>query len=235
MYKQLATGLAALTLLTGGTFAAESYAGTAQSDSVRTAVKNLFPDTKITKVEPHGRPFIVARLDGSQVSSAYVDLDGPGGPSLLILQELNRDNGTVNSLLWFSHLPQPTSLDPVKTSQDAYTASGKTQVEGQPVTVTYSASVIGQTLCVRPSSIVRSGPAGTKTAIPASWATTLTPHPMPLPTAGFTVRDVSVRENDVSVELQLRNVDSAHPAVTGSDPSAAGTTRTTTSRTCTAG
>ena len=212
MYKQLASGIGAVILLIGGTVSAEAYAGHEQGDSVRSAVQKLFPDTRITRVEPHGRPFIVARLGGSEVSSAYVDIDGTNGRSTVIVENLNRDTGTVSSLLWFPHVPQPTSLDPVTTSDGAYTASGKATVDGQKVTVTFTATLTGDVLSVRPSQVVPSQPTGSaqptgsKDAVPTDWAKALTPAPVRLPsTVHFSVRAVSVRPNDISVELRTRD------------------------------
>lgn len=228
MFKVIAGGALALGLLIGGGFGAETLAGQKQSDNVRAAVHSLLPDAEITRIDPHGRPFALAVVQGHEVSSAYVDVNGPGGRSLLILEGLNRDNGKVNSLLWFSHLPQPTPLDPVTTSKGVNSARGTARFQGEAVTVSYTAAVTGHTLCVRPQSIVRTGRSEKTAPVPAGWRTALTPDPVPLPTdLDLEVRTVSVNGNDISVELRAGNIDTAHPAGTGSSTSAGVDARTT--------
>ena len=222
MHARLARGLTALVLaigaLVGILVGAGSYARAQLTDSVRVSARNLFPGQRIVRVEPHGRPFLVALLGSHEVSSAYVDLDGPGGRRLAILERLNRDSGTVDSVLVFTHSVEPVPLEPVLTADNAFTSNGTTSLAGQPVTVSYTAAVTGHTLCVRPQSIKRTGASAKAGPAPADWSARLTPAPVPLPAiTGLQVRGVSVGPDDLIVELRARRVDSAHRAGSGSE------------------
>jgi len=206
MSRTFAAGAVALTLLVGAPIA-ESFAESRLTDSVHTAVAQLVPGTGINRIEPRGRPYILSLLGGHEVSTAYVDLDDPAA-SRMILQRLNRDTGKVNSLLWFSDVKQSTPLQPVPLAEGVNSSSGTTTLDGETVTVTYTATVTGHTLHVRPKRVVRSGKRVAGESIPAQWRTSLTPAPMPLPkTIDFGVRTVTVGADDITVELRAENVD----------------------------
>jgi hypothetical protein len=219
MYGKFIGGIAVLVLLIGGPISVENYAGARQNDTVRDAVASLVPDAHITRVDPRGRPYILALATGGNVSSADVDIDTGAGSSTLIVQNLNHDKGTMGSLLWFTKVPQAVPLIPVVTSDGEQTAVGTTELGGKQVTVTYVAAVTGHTLCVRPKSIAAKGqPAKT---IPAEWEAKLSPEPIPLPAfSDVSVTDVSVSDGGVEVALRATDVDPAHDARTGSEAAA---------------
>jgi hypothetical protein len=204
--KPFTAAAVALTLLVG-TPIVESLAESRLRDSVHTAVTQLVPGTGITRIEPRGRPYLLSLLGGHEVSTAYVDLDDPAG-SRMILQRLNRDTGKVGSLLWFSDVKQSTPLQPVLLAEGVDSSSGTTTLDGETVTVTYTATVTGHTLQVRPKSVVRSGKRVAVEGIPAQWRTRLTPKPVSLPkTIDLSVRAVTVGADDITVELRAENVD----------------------------
>lgn len=203
MLGKLAVGATTLLVLIGVPVAAETWAGHELDQSVREAAQALAPDATVTRVEPHGRPFITSLLDG-EVSSAYVAVTGPSGTTMLILQRLHRDTGRVNRVLWFSHAPQPTPLVPVRTAAGAYSPSGTAQLDGRPVTVTYQATAANGSVQLVPTATAADGTTRPTAGLPSAW----TPAPVRVPSVGaLTVRAVSVGEDDITIELQQTNVD----------------------------
>lgn len=206
MFAKLALGAATLLVLVGVPVTAETWAGAELDHSVRSATRALAPGAEITRVEPHGRPFLAALMKG-EVSSAYADVRGPAGTTTLILQRLHRDTGRVNRVLWFSRVAQPVPLVPVKTADGAYSPTGTAELDGRQVRVTYAATVENGRVSVVPTEVTVDGRAepGSRTS---GWRTRLAPHPFQLPASGrLTVRAVSVGDDGITVELQQRDVD----------------------------
>ncbi len=212
MFGKLIAGAATLLVLIGVPVAAETYAGQQLDQSVRNATQSLAPGAAITRVELHGRPFLAALLQG-EVSSAYVDLrgaTGATGTTTLILQGLHRDTGRVNTVLWFSHLPQPVALLPVKTAAGAYSPIGTATLDGKRVEVTYQATVEHGKLSLEPATMKVGGREVGVGAVPAAWWAKLTPTAVELPAVNaLAVRAVSVGEDDITVELQQQDVATA--------------------------
>jgi len=202
MLGKLAVG-ATLLVLVGAPIVAESWAGHELDQSVADAVHALAPGATVTRVEPHGRPFLIALLH-KEVSSAYADVRGPDGTATLILQRLHRDTGQVNRVLWLSTVPQPVPLIPSRTAGGAYSPTGTAQLDGRAVSVTYRATVGNGRVDLLPTVAGADGrpvPAG---SLPPG----LTPPPIQLPSVGaLSVRAVSVGKDDLTVELQQTDVD----------------------------
>lgn len=197
----------ALAALIGLPVGLEAYAGAQLGRTVRTAVEAVAPGATVTRVEPHGRPFVAALLDG-EISSAYADVTTPTGTTTLILQRLHRDTGRIDTVLWFPVLADPTDLTPVRNAAGAYSPRGTTRLDGHLVEVTYTATAKVGTLTVRPATVSSDGRIRRGTDLPAAWKRALTPPPVRLATARpATVRAVSVGENGITVELRQRDVD----------------------------
>jgi len=203
MLGKVVAGAVTLLVLVGVPVAAENWVGHELGQSVSDAVHVLAPGATVTRVEPHGRPFLVALLQ-KEVSSAYADVRGPDGTTTLILQRLHRDTGRVNRVLWFLRVPQPVPLVPVRTAGGAYSPAGTAQLDGRAVLVTYRATVENGRVDLLPTVAGADGrpvPAG---SVPPG----LTPPPVQLPAVGsLSVRAVSVGEDDITVELKQTDVD----------------------------
>jgi len=212
MIGKLISGTATLLVLIGVPVVAETYAGQQLDHSVRDATGSLAPGAAITRIEPHGRPFLASLLHG-EISSAYVDLratPGTTGTTTLILQRLHRDTGRVNTVLWFPHLAQPVRLVPVKTPAGAYSPTGTATLDGTHIEVTYRASVDHGRLRLQPVTIKVGGREVRAGGVPAAWRAELTPTAVRLPAVGaLAVRAVSVGEDDITVELQQKDVATA--------------------------
>lgn len=212
MIGKLISGTATLLVLIGVPVVAETYAGQQLDHSVRTATESLAPGAAITRIEPHGRPFLASLLQG-EVSSAYVDLQGTTGTTgttTLILQRLHRDTGRVNTVLWFAHLAQPVRLFPVRTAAGAYSPTGTTTLDGTQVEVTYQANLEHGRLRLQPVTLKVGGREVEAGAVPATWRAELTPTAVRLPAVdALAVRAVSVGEDDITVELKQKDVATA--------------------------
>lgn len=212
MIGKLIVASTTLLVLIGVPVVAETYAGQQLDQSVRDAAESLAPGAAITRIEPHGRPFLASLLHG-EVSSAYVDLratTGTTGTTTLILQRLHRDTGRVNTVLWFSHLAQPVRLRPVRTAAGAYSPTGMATLDGTRVEVIYRASVEHGRLRVQPVTFKVGGREIEAGGVPAAWRAELTPTAVRLPAVdALAVRAVSVGEDDITVELQQKDVATA--------------------------
>lgn len=207
MLAKIIGSATALVVLVGVPVGAEGYARGQLDRTVRTAVQALAPGASVTRVEPHGRPFLLSLLDG-EVTSAYVDIGSPGGTTTVILQRLRRDTGHLDAVLWFPRVAPAADLEPSRTPSGAYTPRGTTRLGGAQLEVSYDASVADGRLVVRPMSASVDGVNRDGSDLPAAWLAALTPAAVQLPAVGLlTVRAVSVGETDITVELQGKDID----------------------------
>lgn len=177
MHRTLLGTALTLTVLVAAPVAAEAYAGHQLAGSVRTAIADLAPTAHITRVEPHGRPFLPAPVDG-EVSSAYVDLTTPRGTMLVIVERLHRATGRADRLLWFPQVASTPGLAPVRAPSGAYTPRGTLTLDGRPAEVTYTATTAAGIVRVSPAAVTVNGRTWTEQELPEAWRTILTPAPV---------------------------------------------------------
>lgn len=207
MIRTLLGTVVAVTVLVAAPVAAESYAGNRLADSVRSAVGVLAPNGTVTDVEPHGRPFLAALAEG-EVSSAYVSVQSSGSTTQVIVQRLHRATGKVDRVLWFPRVASHPGLAPVFTPSGAHTPRGTVILDGELAEVTYAARVVASTVRLAPTDVTVASRTWAGDDIPPAWRDLLTPPLIELPTTRpLVVRAVSVGEQDITVELQMDDVE----------------------------